>query len=164
MPKQHPESSSPINTICPIVEFINDQNKLNGFVRDDDDDANDNANDDNDNSSTVAPTSSFDDDGDDEDSIDITMPLSTLDHIFVDYYNESSLGRSISQSISNSKNNIDAVASSTIPTSNTNNNDRTRSRRKPLFERIVFPILQNLKHLKDGRKEEDITFRPSISK
>ena len=141
---------SPITTICPIVELINDSNRSNGYLPNDDD------NDDDNNSSTTAPTSSFDDDDDGDDAID-AMP-SSFDHIFVDY-NESSSLPSITQSINSNKKNNTAdiailnidVASNTITTST--NNDRTR-RRKPLFERMLFPILQKLKQMQGGRKEE----------
>ena len=133
---KHPESS--VTPICPFAEFINDSNRLNGFLLDDDD------NDDN-NSSTTAPTCSFDDGDDATDA----MPLS-FDHILVDH-NESPL-RSIAQSTNSIKKNkttdiaivnIDVVSNTITST----NNDRTR-RRKPLFERMLFPILQKLKQMK----------------
>ena len=140
-----PESR--ITSICPMVEFINDQNRLNGFLLDDDDDDDDDDYDDddgNDENSSTAHSSSFDD-GDDAIIDAVTL---SFDHIFVDHNDSDSSLCSTAQSINNSKKNntTDIAIDSTITSTNSN--------RKPLFDRLLFSIRQKMKQMTERRKKE----------
>ena len=150
---------SAIPTICPIVKFINDSNRSNGYLLYDDID-----NDTDDNSTTAPTTSSFDD-GDD--AIDATTSPSFDHNICVDYNKESSLCFAAAKSINTSKNdsttdiaidNINAVVSTNTITAEPDTNSINQSRRRKLlfvWGRIFFTtLLQKPKQMKEGRKKK----------
>lgn len=152
---------SAIPTICPIVKFINDSNRSNGFLLDDDVDVDY----DTDDNSSTAPTSSFDN-GDDV--IDATTSPPFDHNTCVDYNKESSLSFAAAKNINTSQNsttdiaidNINAVVSTNTITAgpDTNNSINQSRRRKPLFVwgRMFFPtLLQKPKQMKEGRKKEE---------